>query len=359
MNTVSDRRPMAGSHTAPPGHLLLRYREWSVLVLYRGLLATLGLTMAMFFVAGLALALGTADLNPLTALAAAFGTGTEQDVFIVRELRLPRVVTGILVGMALGTGGCLMQTLARNRLATPGIVGIDNGATAFAVASVVALTTGLAPSGMSLAGSITALVLVLALSGGTGTRGYRFLVVGIGVGAVFGSITNYLLARAPIDSANAAYPWTVGSLNARAGGSVALLAIGLAITLPVAVFLGRQLSTMRLSDQVAQSLGISVRRVRVGTLMVAVTLSALSVAVAGPVGMIALLAPEAARYLAGPRTVPVLGSAVAGALFTVLADLAGRTLFAPIEIPVGVITAVVGGPYLLWVLLRSSSRRII
>lgn len=343
---------------APPGYRLLTYRGWSILLLTRSLLAIVVLTVATLLAAGLSLAVGAAELNPLTALAAAAGVGDARDVFIVRELRAPRVAAGILVGMALGIGGCLMQTVARNRLATPGTVGVDNGATAFAVASIVAISTGLAPSGMSLIGAVTALALILGLSGGTGTQGYRFLVVGIGVGAVFSSVTSYLMARSPIDAANAAYAWTVGSLNVRNANAVTLLAIALALLFPAAVLVARQVSFLRLPDTMAQGLGVRVRQVRLAALVISVVLSALSVAVAGPVGLIALVAPEAARYLSGPRAVPVIAAALAGALCTLLADLAGRTLFAPVEVPVGIITAVVGGPYLLWILLRSSPRRI-
>lgn len=345
-------------HASPHGYVLLRHRGLSALIERRSLIALVLLIVAATGAAGLGLAVGAADLNPFTALSAAAGVGDAQAVFIVRELRAPRVLSAVLVGMALGIGGCLMQTLARNRLATPGIVGIDNGATAFAIASVVGVASSLAPYAMSLTGAATALVLVVGLSGGSGARGYRFIVVGIGVGAIFGSLTSYMLARAPIDSSNAAYGWTVGSLNARGAESARILAIGLLVGAPLALALGRYLLVMRMSDRVATGLGLRVGVVRFAALGVSITLSALSVSVAGPVGLIALVAPETARYLSGPRTVPVAASAVAGALYLLLADVAGRTLFAPIEIPVGIVTAVVGGPYLLWILLRSSPERM-
>lgn len=342
----------------PPGYRLWRWRGSSVLVLRRSVVVLVGMVAVTLLAAGVAFAVGSADLNPLSALRAAAGVGEADAVFIVRELRLPRVVRAVLVGLALGIGGCLMQTVARNRLATPGIVGIDNGATAFAVASVVGVTTSFVPYAMSLIGSVTALALVMGLSGGSGTRGYRFIVVGIGVGAMFGALTSYMLARAPIDASNATYAWTVGSLNARSGDAMRVLLIGLAVGIPIAIVLGRQLVVMRMSDAVAVGLGVRVRIVRLVALAVAIVLSALSVSVAGPVGLIALVGPETARYLSGPRGVPVIASGVAGALYLILADVAGRTLFTPVEIPVGVVTAVVGGPYLLWILLRSAPGRL-
>jgi iron complex transport system permease protein len=176
------------------------------------------------------------------------------------------------------------------------------------------------------------------------------------VGAVFGSVTNLMLARTDIDTANAALPWTVGSLNGASTSAVALLAVGLGVCLPAALLLGRWLSALRFPDAVATGWGVAPGRARAAVLVLAVVLAGLAVAVAGPLGMIALAAPEAARRLVGPGPVPVLASALAGAVFTVLADLVGRTAFAPLEIPAGLVTAVVGGPYLLWLLLTTRTR---
>lgn len=343
---------------APPGHWLLSLGAWRVLLHRRGVMAGLGLIAAIALLAGLSLASGAAGLDPLTALLAAFGYGEPMHVFLVQELRLQRLVAGLLTGAAFGIGGCLLQTLARNRLATPGVIGIDDGATAFAVASIVAVPTSLAPSALALTGAATAAVLAFGLSAGAGARGYRFIIVGIAVGAVFGALTNLMLARADIDAANEAYPWTVGSLSARPALSVWLLGVGLLLCLPLVKYLGGVLNTMRFSDSVAIGLGVRLTAMRVITLITTVLLTALAVAVVGPVGLIALAAPEVARYLTGHRGVPVLCAALAGGALMVAADWAGRTLLAPIEIPVGVITAIVGGPYLLWILLRQPSRRL-
>ena len=304
------------------------------------------------------LAIGTATLPLGDTLPAVFGVGEARDVLLVQRLRLPRVAAGLAVGAALGIAGVLLQTLARNRLATPDTVGLNDGATAFAVASVVAVSTTVTPSAFALAGSATAAALAIGLAGGAGHRGYRFLVVGLGVGAALGSVTNLVLARAPIDEANRALPWTIGSLNSRSPTSVAVLAVGLAVALPVAVVLGRQLRLLRLADAVVIGLGSRVARVRLAVVGTAVVTAGLAVATAGPLGLVALLAPEIARKAAGPRVVPVVGSALAGALVVLLADLLGRTVAAPLELPAGLVTAVVGGPYLLWLLLTTRTRRM-
>jgi iron complex transport system permease protein len=286
------------------------------------------------------------------------GVGEARDVLLVQQLRVPRIAAGLAVGAALGVAGVLLQTLARNRLATPDTVGLNDGATAFAVASVVAVSTTVTPSAFALVGAATAAALAIGLAGGAGHRGYRFLVVGLGVGAALGAITNLVLARAPIDEANRALPWTIGSLNSRSPTAVTVLAVALAVVLPVAVVLGRQLRLLRLADAVVTGLGQRVRRVRLAVIAVAVVAAGSSVAVAGPLGLVALVAPEIARKAAGPRVVPVVGSALAGALVVLLADLAGRTVAAPLELPAGLVTAVVGGPYLLWLLLTTRTRRM-
>ncbi|WP_136068151.1 FecCD family ABC transporter permease [Modicisalibacter radicis] len=329
----------------------------AVLVDRRASAANLGLAAVLLIVAWLSLCLGGVPLSPLEAGRALFGHGEPMTVFVVQELRLMRLAAGLATGGAFALAGCLMQTLARNRLATPGIIGIDNGATAFAVASVVGLGVSIAPPAMALAGAATATAITFGLAGGAGTRGYRFIVAGIGVGAVFGALTQLLLARVAIDTANAAYPWTIGSLNARDGEALGVLVVGLALGLVAAQWLTRPLAVLRFSDSVAQGLGIRVRACRYLALGLAVALTALAVAVAGPVGLVALIGPEIARHLSSPRGVPLVGSALAGALVMVAADLAGRLALAPIEVPVGIVTAIVGGPMLLWILLSPAMRR--
>ncbi|MEU6525415.1 iron ABC transporter permease [Streptomyces sp. NPDC046924] len=330
---------------------------YAVLVPRRPLLGTVAVLVVLTAASGVHLAVGEIFVHPLDALRALAGEGTPRDILVVERLRLPRLQAGLAVGAALGAAGCLMQTLAQNRLATPDTVGLNDGAAAFAVASVTGISTSLLPGAAALTGAATAAALTLALSGGAGRGGYRFLVVGLGVGAVFGAITSLVLARSAADAANAAYGWTVGTLNGRDQEAVSLLAVALLLALPLGMVLGRRLLLLRLSDSVASGLGVRVKALRLAVIAVAVVLGGLAVAVAGPLGMIALAAPEAARRIAGPRAVPVLLSALTGALFTLLADLVGRTVLAPLEVPVGLVTAVVGGPYLIWLLLTTRTRR--
>ncbi len=306
----------------------------------------------------ISLATGTVQVSLFDTLRELAGHADPMTDFVINELRLSRVIAGLLSGAALAMAGCLMQTLARNRLATPGIIGIDNAATAFAVASIVGVGLSLAPSAMALAGAAAATAIAFGLAGANGTRGYRFIVAGIGIGAIAGAVTQVMLSRVAIDAANAAYPWTVGSLNARSGQSVLVLGLGLAAGYLILMSLSRALNTLQFTDAVAIALGTRLKATRIIGLGLSVMLTGLAVSVCGPVGLIALLAPELARALCRPGKVPLTAAALAGASFMLIADLLGRTLFAPLEIPVGIITAIVGSPYLLWILLRPSPRSL-
>src|SRR5690554_3537358 len=358
-HTQSSSIPTSGTVTAraPTGTWLIRLPlNGSLLVDKRALFAASLLTLLLLISIVISLCLGATNYSPAEVLDALFGESNPMTAFILNELRLPRVIAGILSGAGFALAGCLMQTLARNRLATPGIIGIDNAATAFAVASVVGVGSALAPPAMSLVGAITATALIFALAGSSGTQGYRFIVVGLGIGAIAGAGTQLILSWVAIDDANAAFPWTIGSLNARSPDAFKLLCAGLALGVFFAYRLAKGLNALRLSETVPTALGFNIKRLRAASLVLAVLLTGLAVAVAGPVGMVALLGPEIARALCRHRGLPILASALAGALLMVLADLLGRIMLAPLEIPVGIVTAVVGSPYLLWMLLNPNFR---
>lgn len=324
---------------------------------YRPGLSFLLLLLLLLVVSFYGLYVGNEEAGVWTVLLTLFGYGDPFLEFLLYELRGPRILAAIAAGAGLGAGGCLLQTMARNRLATPNIVGLDNGATAFAIASIVVVPLSLATPALALVGAATAAALAFGLSGGMGSKGYRFIVMGVGIGAVFGALTNFMLARTDMDSANAAYPWTVGSLNARPEESVWWMFVCLLFCLPLGAFLSHSLNIMRLSDEVAISLGVAMRRVRWLTLATTVCLTGFAVALAGPVGMIALVAPEAARHFIAANRVSVWHAALFGSLFLLLADIVGQRLWSPVEIPVGLITAIVGSPYLIWLLLRKQANQ--
>ncbi|MFI1577401.1 Fe(3+)-hydroxamate ABC transporter permease FhuB [Embleya sp. NPDC020630] len=342
-----------------PEHLVLRRGRFSLLLPGRAVLVTTLLAVALAAAIVVSVYSGRRELGLVRTFDAILGRGDRFDVLLVREFRLGRIVAGAAAGAALGVAGCLTQTLARNRLATPELLGVNDGATAAVLVSVSFSASG--SFGAWWAGPVGALVaavVVTAVAGGLGRRGYRVLVVGLALSALASAITQVVLARRSLNSASALYVWSSGSLNGR-GYSVAWpVLIGLAVLVPLALALGRKLDVLRFDDSTASSLGLDPGRIRLICLVAAVCLAGLAVGICGPVGFVALAAPVIAARLTGPLRVPILGSMLVGAILIVLADMLGRIVLDGAEIPVGVVTTVLGGPFLLWVLLgRSGSAR--
>jgi iron complex transport system permease protein len=288
-------------------------------------------------------------------LPAVLGAGDADSDFIVRTLRLPRALTAVLVGAAFGISGAVFQSLARNPLASPDIIGVNAGAGAAAVLVIVALGgSTVAVSLAALAGALGSALAVYLLAYRRGVTGYRLVLVGIGVTAVLTSVTSFLLTRAEIVDAQRATVWLTGSLNGRGWEHVRPVGLALVVLAPLALALGRQLRVLQMGDDAARGLGVRVEAGRLGLILTGVGLAAVATASAGPVAFVALVSPQIARRLAaGPG--PALGAAaLVGVCVMLAADLTGRLLFAPTELPVGVVTAVVGAPYLLWLLARAN-----
>ncbi|SDJ52492.1 Fe(3+)-hydroxamate ABC transporter permease FhuB [Streptomyces indicus] len=349
----------AGRQAAPSDRrLVVRRGPLSLLVAWRPALAAL--LLSAFLVAAVVFAAyaGQSDLDIPRTFRAIFGVGDHFDVLLVQKFRLGRIVAALTAGAALGLAGCLTQTLARNRLATPELLGVNDGATAAVLVSVTVSGT----FGAWWAGPIGALVAVLVVTlvaGGLGQRGYRVLVVGLAMSALASAATQVVLARRSLSSASSLYTWASGSLNGRSYDVAWPVLIGLALLIPASLVVARQLNVLRFDDATASSLGVSPARVRLVCMLLAVALAGLAVGICGPVGFVALASPVIASRLAGPLRVPVLGSVLVGAMLILLADTLGRTVFDGVEVPVGVVTTVLGGPFLLWVLLgRSSAVRL-
>ncbi|QSB07020.1 iron chelate uptake ABC transporter family permease subunit [Natronoglycomyces albus] len=338
-------------HHLHPDVWTVRAGSYSFLVSKRASAAVVGLGLLLFVSACLSVAVGSGETTGFTAVKALFGEGTQVQTQIVQVLRLPRFAAGAAAGAALGVAGCLIQTLARNRLATPDIIGVNDGAVAGVL--LVAIASSAAAIGAwwaGPAGAAVAAAIVVAAAGSMGTTGYRVLVVGIGVAVMLDSLVQLTLARQDLDAARSLYTWSLGYLNGRDYSSALPVAIGLAVLLPVALAVARRLNLSRLGEEVPTTLGVPLNRVRFAALIVAVGLAGLGVGVGGPIAFIALAAPIIASRLAGPRGVPLLVSALSGAALVTLCDTLGRVVGAA-EVPVGVLTSLLGGPFLLWVLL--------
>jgi iron complex transport system permease protein len=292
---------------------------------------------------------------PLTdVVPAVFGFGDPDSDFIIRTLRLPRALTAVLVGGAFGFSGAIFQSLARNPLASPDVIGITSGASASAVFMIVILgsSSGMVSIGALIGSLITAAAIYL-LAYRRGISSYRLVLVGIGVGAVLQSITSYLLTRAEIYDAQRATVWLTGSLNGRGWEHVRPVAFAMAVLFPAVLYLARPLRALQLGDDTAKGLGVGVERARLALVLVAVTLVAVATASAGPVTFVAFVAGPIAKRLTS-SSLTLVPAALVGALLMLLSDLIARRAFAPTELPVGVVTGVIGAPYLLWLLARAN-----
>ncbi|MCP9211751.1 Fe(3+)-hydroxamate ABC transporter permease FhuB [Streptomyces cucumeris] len=356
-------RTRPGDRTRPglgAGTAVLRRGAVSLLVHRRPALAVLALAALTVTAVVFSAYAGQSGMGVTRTFRAVFGQGDRFDVLLVQKFRLGRIVAGMTAGAALGLAGCLTQTLARNRLATPELLGVNDGATAAVLLSVALSPTG--TFGAWWAGPLGAMVAVLAVtavSGGLGQRGYRVLVTGLAMSALASAITQVVLSRRSLNSASSLYVWTSGSLNGR-GYSVAVpVLIGLAVLLPASLAAARHLAVLRFDDATSASLGAHPGRTRAVCMALAVASAGLAVGICGPVAFVALAAPVIASRLTGPQRVPVLASALTGAVLVVAADALGRIAFSGTELPVGVVTTVLGGPFLLWVLLnRTSAARL-
>lgn len=283
-----------------------------------------------------------------------FGKGDGRIPYIIQTLRLPRAITAVLVGGALGFSGAIFQSLARNPLASPDIIGITHGASASAVFIIVIVGGSYAfvAAGALIGGLVTA-TLIYLLAYRRGLSSYRLVLVGIGVSAVLSAVTDYLMTRAEIYDAARATVWLTGSLNNRGWEHVRPVGLTMAVLFPAVVVLARGLRGLQLGDDAAKGLGIPVERTRGALIAVAVAMAAVATASAGPITFVAFVsAPIARRLVRAPLT--LIPSALMGATVLLASDLIARRIFAPTELPVGVITGVIGAPYLLWLLARAN-----
>jgi ABC-type enterobactin transport system permease subunit len=279
------------------------------------------------------------------------GVGEKTQAFIVLELRAPRTVVGLLVGLALGIAGALFQTFARNPLASPDVLGISQGASVGAVAALVLGGGALGVPVAALAGALVTGGLLIALTWRAGVDGYRLVLVGIALWSAMAALTDWLLTRADVNDAAAAYVWITGSLNARTWDHAMPLALSALVLVPLALASSRLLAVLHLGDDTARALGVRLPVAQTAVVLVAVGLVATSVAAAGPITFVSLVVPQIAVRLTGGSRPPLLASGLLGAVLVVGADLATRTLL-PSALPVGILTAAAGAPYLLWLLVR-------
>lgn len=303
---------------------------------------------------------GEYTIPPLDVLKTLGGIEIDQGYsVVVNTLRLPRVLVALLVGMGLATSGAILQALTRNPLADPGIIGVTAGASLAAVMLIV-LFPAIALFTLPFAafgGALVVTVLIYWLAWNQGSSPMRLILVGIGITSIATALTSVLVTFGEINNVSQALIWMSGSVYGRSWHHVWSLLPWLAVFLPLALLLCRDLNALNLGDDVAQGLGSHVEQKRTLLLLISVALAAASVATAGSIGFVGLIAPHLARQLVGPAHEGLLPTAaLTGGMIVVSADLLAKMLFAPIELPCGIVTAIIGAPYFLYLLYQNRNQ---
>ena len=307
--------------------------------------------LVVTIVAGLCF--GSAPLSFSELVEALIGRGTESHRIILWQIRLPRVAAGILAGMGLSTAGALLQAVTANELASPNIIGINSGAGL----AVILLLSAFPGAGTVLPvaaffGAFGAAMVILAVAGKLGSSGSGIVLIGIAITTVLNAAISFLSLLDEGVLAQYNY-FTVGSLKGIRMEELLIPAIIILAAFVAAMAMAPQLGVLGLGDAAASALGIRVKRLRIGAMACAAACSAAVVSFAGLLGFVGLVVPHIAKHLMGHRPEKLLpAAAVIGALVLVLADLLGRTLFAPSELPVGILMSLIGGPYFLILLCR-------
>ncbi|MDQ7903580.1 iron chelate uptake ABC transporter family permease subunit [Phytohabitans sp. ZYX-F-186] len=334
------------------GRLSVRVRRRSV--------AVVAVLLAVTAAVGVAAVLsGEYTSTPAQALDALLGRGDVLAQVFVREVRLPRALAAVVVGAALGASGAIFQAISGNPLGSPDIIGFTVGAATGAVTTIVLFggTPAQVAVGALAGGSATAALVYLLARRDGGVAGPRLVLVGVGVGAVLSAVNSLLLVRSSLAAAQTAAVWLAGSLNAMSWATVTVAGSAGVLLCVLATLLSRPLGLLVMGDELAGGLGIRPQGVRAASIGVGVALVSLATAIAGPIAFVALAAPQLARRLTRSPGPAVTASMAMGAALVLCCDQVAQRLFAPVQLPVGVVTGSLGGAYMIWLLTREVRQR--
>lgn len=359
---------MSAQNVAKPTWITLRarrLRSFSYRIDKRVPLVAAGILAFTLIVLVLSISYGEYNIPPLDVVRTLLNVNQDHPDYanfklVVHTFRLPRIVLAFLVGVALATSGSIMQGITRNPLADPYLLGVSDGAGLMAVALIVWVKDAplhLLPWAAFGGALLTAFgIYTLAWKNGSSTP-IRLILIGIALGSVMTALTQVMILFGDINDVQQAYVWLTGSVYGRNWEHVKAMSGWLVVFLPIAFLMARSLNTLGLGDDTAKGLGLNVERQRGLLLLISVGLAAAGVAVAGTIGFVGLVAPHVTRRLVGPSHEGLLPvSALFGGALLVLADLIGRWVISPSELPVGVVTAMIGAPYFIYLLYRSRNR---
>lgn len=314
------------------------------------------LAAAILAVFCLSLMVGRTYYPPSDVLAVLLGQDVPGASFTVGTLRLPRAVLAVLAGACFGLGGVTFQTMLRNPLASPDIIGISSGASAAAAFGIVILgLSGTAVSLLSIVAGLLVALLIYLLSSRGGVAGTRLILVGIGISAMLTSLTDWVLSKAGQWDLQEALRWLTGSLNNTSWEQALPVLAALVVLGPVLLSRSGELRITQLGDDAAQALGVRTGRTRLVVVVAAVGLIAFATSASGPIAFVAFLSGPIAARIVGPGASPLLPAAAVGALLVLVADLVGQFATGT-RYPVGVVTGVLGAPYLLYLIVRVNRR---
>ncbi|HMR48076.1 MAG TPA: iron chelate uptake ABC transporter family permease subunit [Arachnia sp.] len=342
------------------GHrvLVLRRGGFALRWQTRSLLVCAVLAVLTFTVTVWALATGSYPLSPLDVLLALIdhpdaGFGR----IVVVQWRLPRALAAVVFGAALGVSGAVFQSLTRNPLASPDIIGFSTGSHTGALIVIIALGGNyLQVAAGALVGGVATAAVVYLLAWQRGVRGFRLIIIGIGVAAMLGSVNTWLLLKAELEVALSAAAWGIGTLSGITWPTTLVAGAVIVVLLLALSTLGPSLRQLELGDDAAKATGVRAEPIRLTAIVTGIALIATVTAAAGPISFVALAAPQIARRLARTPGVTLAPAAAMGALMLATADHIAQNLL-PQSVPVGVVTVVIGGSYLVWVIVAEVRRR--
>ena len=333
------------------GRLSLRLRRRTLLVVI--IAAVLTAALAVF-----ALTLGEYPLTLPQILGALSGTESDGIRRIVVDGRLPRILLAVVAGASLALSGAIFQSLTRNPLGSPDIIGFTSGA--YTGALFVILVAGgnyVAVSFGALAGGMLTAVAVYLLAYRRGVQGFRLIVIGIAISAILQAINSWLIISSKLEVAISASAWGAGSFNGSSWREFIPVCVVLLVLSPILAILAGPLRVLELGDDAAAALGVRTERLRIVLIVVGVGLTAVVTAVAGPIAFLALAAPQVAHRLTRSAGVALLPSAVVGAGLLLASDVIAQRLLAPTQLPVGIVTVCIGGIYLVGLLIAQARRK--
>ncbi|GGX89067.1 ABC transporter permease [Streptomyces minutiscleroticus] len=283
-----------------------------------------------------------------------FGEQVPGASFTVGRLRLPRAVLAVVAGFSFGLAGVTFQTMLRNPLASPDVIGISSGASAAAAIAIVSFSLGeTTVSAVAIAAGLGVALLVYFLAFKDGVVGTRLILIGIGISAMLDSVISYVMSQAAEWDFQEAMRWLTGSLNGTTWDQVVPAALALAVLAPLLLSQRRNLAALQLGDDTASALGVRVERTRVTVIVAAVGLIAFATAACGPIAFVAFLSGPIAARIVGPGTSLLVPAGLVGSLLVLVADFTGQYAFGT-RYPVGVVTGVLGAPYLIHLIIRTN-----